>query len=290
MKKFFFSALLSSILGAVPGLLFGQSVPDPVSDVIDGILDSYPTGTLAQVFDLSVKAGLSAEAQISVADLITERDIKIVDLLRNRRPDAEIVAMKASYADKISELLGLEQKYERYVKTVKEKAKDKYTYSQFAIAIRYKDTLGLSQMQTTAIYNYIDTLKQLKNQHYATHHKSLDTRAYESTHISTILTESQYTQLLIFKNQSKAEAFAESDWAEVQQRGLDSTYVKEEVLGGLTTYYVNRESVYNRYQHDPVTQKAKAKELYGFRPQVLRALQKARRNPDNNTQGQGYRW
>ena len=96
--------------------------------------------------------------------------------------------------------------------------------------------------------------------------------------------------MLIFKNQSKAEAFAESDWAEVQQRGLDSTYVKEEVLGGLINYYVNRESIYNRYQHDPVTQKAKAKEIYAFRPQVLRALQKARRNPDNNTQGQGYRW
>ncbi len=153
MKKIFLSALLFSILGAAPGFLLGQSVPDPVSDVIDGILDNYPAGTLAQVFDLSVKAGLSAEAQISVADLITERDIKIVDLLRDRRPDAEIVALKATYDDQISELLGLEQKYERYVKTVKEKAKDKYTYSQFAIAIRYKDTLGLSQMQTTAIYN-----------------------------------------------------------------------------------------------------------------------------------------
>lgn len=290
MKKNFFSALFFSIFGAAPCFLLAQSAPESVSDRIDGILDSFPAGTIAQVFDLSVKTGLSSEIQISVADLITERDIKIVELLRIGRSDAEIVTLKASYDDQISELLGLEQKYERYVKTVKEKAKDKYSYSQFAIAIRYKDTLGLSHMQTTAIYNYIDTLKQLKNQHYATHHKSLDTRAYESAHISTILTENQYTQLLIFKNQSKAEALAESDWAEVQLRGLDSIYVKEEVLGGLITYYVNRESVYNRYQHDPIIQNYMAKELYRFRPQVLRALQKARRNPENNTQGQGYRW
>ncbi len=88
---------------------------------------------------------------------------------------------------------------------------------------------------------------------------------------------------LLLQNQSKAEAFAESDWAEVQQRGLDSTYVKEEVLGGLITYYVNRESVYNRYQHDPVTQKAKARR--SFRPHRPCKKQDATRQ---QTQGQGY--
>jgi hypothetical protein len=96
---------------------------------------------------------------------------------------------------------------------------------------------------------------------------------------------------MIFKNQGKAEAFADQDWIEIKQRGLDSIYTNRLVtLAVLFDYYLIRESVYNRFQHDPVRQKAEIRDIYFNRPQVLKSLEKARRSPENNTAGRGYQW
>ena len=109
-------------------------------------------------------------------------------------------------------------------------------------------------------------------------------------YISQILTNTQYDKLLYYKNLDKAKAFAESDWLELKQRGLDSAYVQTKVIEDLTTYYAGRECTYNKFQHDLIQQKAEVRNIYFNRPPVLRVLERARRNPENNTQNKSYNW
>ncbi len=254
------------------------------------VLNNFDKGVALQVFDLVAKTNLSDENQVEAAELIRDRDSLMYVMLQQGRSATEILTTKSQFDDQIAALLSAEQKYNRYVKTQKENAKDKYSYSQFAIGIRYKDTLDLSPMQVTTIMAYIDSLKQMKSQYYATAKRSLDTRAFESAHLAEILTNQQYGQLLIYKNKGKAGFFAEQDWVEVHERGLDSIYTKEVAVKDLFDYYLIREAISNRFQHDPIKQKAEMREIYATRPQVLRSLEKARRSPQNNTAGSGYGW
>ena len=271
-------------------LLIGVLSKSNAQQVATNVRNNFSPDVVLQIFDLVTKTNLSDENQVEIAYLIKDRDGIMYNMLVAGSNAADILNVKSDYDDQITALLNIEQKYSRYVKSVKEKSKDKYSYSQFAIGIRYKDTLALSPIQITAMMSYIDSLKQMKNQHYNTKGKSLDTRAYESEHLAQILTNQQYGQLLIFKNHSKAESFAEQDWIEVQKRGLDSTYTKEIATKQLYDYYLLREALYNRFQHDPIKQKAETRDLYINRPTVLKSLEKARRSPENNTAGSGYQW
>ena len=249
------------------------------------VKNNYSPGVVSQVFDIMVKTDINENDQIAIANLIHKRDSTVHRMLKLGASNAQVLEARQTFDDQITGQLDADEKYDRYVGTVKEKAKDKYTYSQFAIATRYKDSLALTTVQVTAIYAEIEALKQMKNQYYATNHKSLDTRAYESEHISQILTNSQYTTLLVYKNKTKAEAFAERDWVEIMERGLDSTFTKEIAVSELYNYYLARQCAYDKYQHDPIQQQAEVRELYSHRPIVLRTLQKARRAPLNNTLG-----
>lgn len=258
--------------------------------VVQSVKDNYQPNVVAEVFDLVAKTALDEEDQIAAAKIIHQRDSAVNVMIQTGRSVADIALTRNTYANLLNDLLSPQQKYKTFVKTKQEQAKRKYTYSQFAIAMRYKDSLDLSAIQIQALHHQIDTLKKIKNAHYELEHKSLDTRAYESAHISQILTQEQYDKLLSFKNQSKALAFAESDWMELVQRGLDSTYTKAVVVTQLTNYYLARESAYNKYQHDLVRQKSEARAVYYDRPAVLRTLERARRSPQNNTQNSNYPW
>lgn len=162
-------------------------------------------------------------------------------------------------------------------------------YSQFAIALRYRDTIGLSETQINSLYNEVDNLKRMKNEYYELHGTSYDTREYESSSCTEILTSAQYDLLLRFKNARKAKSFAESDWTELEQRSMDAEYDKEVVLEELTEYYIVRQSIYDKYRHDFVTQKAEGRGWYlDHCPEALKALIKVRRSPLNDTINQGF--
>jgi hypothetical protein len=161
--------------------------------------------------------------------------------------------------------------------------------SQFALAIKFKDTIGISASQIAAIKLSYDTLKQIQKDS-ANSAIRFDGRAFESSRLNNLLTSAQYTLLLILKNKPKAKVFALNDWKEMEIRGIAVNFNKDSSINLLTNFYTARESTYNRYQHDKVQQSNMIRYLYANKPTVLNALFHARRNPDNNTQGQGYQW
>jgi hypothetical protein len=254
------------------------------------VINNYPSSVVFQVFDFFNKTNIEAEKQVAIADIIVERDNAIHTLLKEGALQSNVVTVKSQYDDKINALLDLEEKYNKYVKGTKELNKDKYSYTQFAIAIRFKDSLELSPAQYQTMLNYADSLKLLKKAFYAQNKSSLDSRAYESERMTKALSNPQYDRLLTLKNSSKAEMLAETDWKELEQRGIDSSFNKPVALAELTRYYLARENTYNKYQHDLVKQKMQTRELYANRPTVIRVLQKIRRNPDNDTATKIFKW
>jgi hypothetical protein len=179
------------------------------------------------------------------------------------------------------------QKYDDFVFDKKSKASEKYTYSQFAIALRYKDTLQLTTSQVDIMYLEVQNLKDLKNAHYREKKESLDTRSLESSKLVNLLTATQYNLLLRLKNHSKAKSMAESDWKELEVRGLTSSLQKDQTISALYEYYIQRESLYDKYRHDPIQQSEQTKAHYNSnRPVELKTLTKARRSNQNNTLGQ----
>lgn len=161
--------------------------------------------------------------------------------------------------------------------------------SQFALAIKFQDSIGINSSQLAAIKLCYDTLKQIQKDS-ANSVIRFDGRAFESSRLNNILTSLQYTLLLVLKNMAKAKVFALNDWKEMEMRGIIANYNKDSSINILTNFYIARESTYNRYQHDKIKQSELIKYLYANKPRVLNALFHARRNPDNNTQGQGYQW
>lgn len=179
------------------------------------------------------------------------------------------------------------QKYDNFVLDRKSKASEKYTYSQFAIALRYRDTLQLTSAQVDIMYSEVQNLKNIKNAHYQEIKESLDTRSLESGKLINLLTETQYDLLLRLKNHSKAKSIAESDWNELELRGLSTSLEKDQTLSALYEYYIQRESLYDKYRHDPIQQSEQTKAHYNNnRPVELKTLTKARRSNKNNTLGQ----
>lgn len=247
------------------------------------VLDGYESSVVSQVFDLVRKGDLTESQQIQIASLVNQKDQQIKLALEANSSIDSVNIIKNNFDDQIRAILSTTQKYEIYVANVKENAKHKYTYSQFAMAIRYKEELDISESQESALMTKIGELKEMKNAYYNQNGKSLDTRAFESEEISQILTAEQYMELLYKKNITKAESYAEKNWLEMVQRNLTEGYQKESVIQELILYYVARQSIYNKFEHDLIQQKSEANVLYKARPLVLKMLQKARRSPGNDT-------
>ena len=283
MKKKLILLATWSFLMASLNPIFGQKMSDEV-------IGKYPPGIVAQVFDLVTKADIDETKQKAIAEILADKELEIFKMLKDGKKYDEIKETNIDFNDQINALLFLEEKYDNYTKTTKEKAKDKYSYTQFAIAIRYRDSLKLSDAQYKAMLNYVDEVKTMKNKYYAANKSSLDTRAFESENIAKSLSNEQYNRLLVFKNTSKATTFAENDWKEVVQRGIDTTFSKQIALLELKRFYLARECTSNKFQHDLVRQKAEIREVYAHKPTILRILEKVRRNPDNDTTTKIYKW
>lgn len=256
------------------------------------IRDKYPHSIAIQVFDIVVKTKtvVVEKDQKAIADLLIEKEEKVFENILENAPDSIVIETKISFDDQINDILDVEQKYNRAISTSKENAKNKYSYSQFSAALRYKDSLQISEIQEASLLSYVDTLKRMKNAYYEKTKKSLDTRAFESQNITTVLTSSQYGKMLMLKNKRRSVSHAENDWKELELRHADSLYAKIQVIKDLTTYYSLKSSIYDMYQHDLIVQKAELRVLYSHRPTILRILEKIRRNPDNDTATKIFKW
>ncbi len=164
------------------------------------------------------------------------------------------------------------QAYDDFVQAKKDNAGNKYTYSQFAVALRYRDEIDLNELQTYALYREVANLKNMKNAHYQEHSKGLDTRGHESRLMAQILTDEQYTKALEYKNRSKVNSMVSQDVEKLTLRGILEGEDIEQVKSDLYAYYIIRESLYDRYRHDLIRQSDETKVHYYNRPEVLKQL------------------
>jgi len=183
---------------------------------------------------------------------------------------------------------GTQEDYDNYVNQQKQQAGSKYTYSQFAVALKYRDSLGLSTSQISQLYQEVQVIKTMKNNHYSTHERSMDTRDYESSRMAQILTPSQYDVAMRYKNKTKAMSIAEEAWDELVLKGQTTNLIRTQAVSQLFEYFVMRESIYDKYRHDVLLQQAALRDHYYARPAIVTLLYKSRRSPGNNTMGGGF--
>jgi len=162
--------------------------------------------------------------------------------------------------------------------------------SQFSIALKYQKELSLSSDQVDSLVAMAASFKRMKDDYIKAHPTGkFDSKAFECTSMSRILTDDQYNQLLALKNWGQAKNDADAEWNEMQQRGIATNYNQDSVVTQLIIYHMGKLGAYYRYANDGVKQQANVKAMQARMPAPLRALYAARKynNPVNTDPSKG---
>ncbi|MEY2869523.1 MAG: hypothetical protein RIR01_2020, partial [Bacteroidota bacterium] len=109
-----------------------------------------------------------------------------------------------------------------------DKVLDAKDNSKFASAVRNRERLKLNKEQIDNLIYQSKLMAEMKKET-----PSLDLKAHERKLLPTILTDEQYTDLLILLNKKTASDWAANSWNHIKERGidqgLDSTKVYREI-------------------------------------------------------------
>jgi hypothetical protein len=108
----------------------------------------------------------------------------------------------------------------------------------------------------------------------------IDFGAYQSAHLSQWLSDDQYNLLLSYKNRPLAIADANSDWNEMELRGLTTGLNKEDVLRQISAFYILKDNAWNRLAYDKIAQWATQRAISDSKPECLKILDPLRWNGD----------
>lgn len=191
-----------------------------------------------------------------------EKKLFVTEASRNSQRDLAVVISKY---DSISSfyLQALKNK-----SLIGDKVLDVNDNSKFASAVRNRGKLKLTKEQIDNLIYNSKLMAAQKNEN-----PSLDLKANERKILPTILTDEQYTQLLIILNQKTASDWAKNSWKHLQERGidqgLDSTKVNRELFNYNLAKLVKKERFGNEA---PKTSESMSK-LTTELPEALRRLQ-----------------
>ncbi len=151
--------------------------------------------------------------------------------------------------------------------------------NQFAMALKYKNLLKLDPSLTDSLLYYALYLSRQRDSILQiTPYADVDFSPFESEHLSRLLTDEQYTKLLVYKNRYQAYTDAQSDWAEMELRGLSGGFDKHQVINQITDYYVIKYSIWNRLAFDKIRQWANIWSIQENKPEALKVLDPVRWN------------
>jgi hypothetical protein len=166
--------------------------------------------------------------------------------------------------------------------------------NQFSIALKYKDFLDIKSLTVidSLVYHAMFLSHQLDSIRLRDPFGYIDFGEYESAHLTELLTEKQYTLLLMLKNKPNAYAEAKKDWADLEKRRMTQGLNMEPTVELFANYYIARYSAWNRMAHDKKKQTANMKMLEEIKPQPLKALDAARWNdePEQPTNSLKLKW
>jgi len=166
-------------------------------------------------------------------------------------------------------------------------------YNQFAIALKYKNVLKLPEsLIDTLLWHAMELRNRQDSILLKEPYAKMDFKAYEAKYMNELLTEDQYTQLLIIKNKSQAQIDADNDWDDIEKCGLDKSLDKEKVKKELFLYYLSKWDVYYRFADDRLKQEANLRFTKDNQPGVLNMLSAARKQqkPVNENTGIKVKW
>lgn len=153
--------------------------------------------------------------------------------------------------------------------------------SQFALALRYKDMLGLRYSLTDTLLDQVMYLNARRDSILSADPDApIDFGPYESAHLSQILTLEQYNLLLSYKNRAQAIYDANADWNEMELRGVTAGLNKDDVIRQISSFYILKYNAWNRLAHDKIALWATQRIIGESEPAVLKILNPLRWNGD----------
>ncbi len=259
------------------------------------ITNNYSNSVVAKVYDVvtKTKTTMTVARQKLFADFFERCDSTITDMISSASDPANIETVKTMNQSSFDSLLTPTEKFAYYTSAKYGSKTAPIPFSQLSLAVKFKDSIGIDGGVVSSLLLKLDTLKQMKDSFYSKNpgsKKSLDTRAFESLTLNNLLSEDQYNKLLIIKNTAKSKNYALTDWQELQTRGLASGYDSVTTISQLAGFYLARQNAYDRYAYDAIQQSANIKSVYDNKPAALNVLMHARRNPNNDTNGQSFQW
>jgi hypothetical protein len=151
--------------------------------------------------------------------------------------------------------------------------------TQFAIALKYKDYLKLDpRLIDTLVFHAMLVAARQDSVQMREPFASIDFGDYESSILSSLLTEEQYTSLLMIRNKPNAYATARKDWDDLEKYNLAGNLNKDQIITQIAEFYIVRFSAWNRMAHDNKRQTANMRALEEIKPQILKTLDQARWN------------
>jgi hypothetical protein len=237
------------------------------------------------LFNIEIENRASIESLRTIAKMRSE---KLVTSEGGRflqpiiaRKEKELAAVSISTTNrKIADSLyaSIEQKYKPLEDSILTRDGSGIPVSHISVALQYKKPLALREGQIDSLVTLAIIHKNMRDSFLAKDPLGkFDSKAFESSNLSSLLSEHQYNKVLIIKNRPIAESDAEKDWDEIKLRGLSANFSKEIALKKLTDYYLAKWCAYYRYGHDKLLQLANVKAIENAMPSELRSLRAARK-------------
>ncbi|WP_026715272.1 hypothetical protein [Flavobacterium daejeonense] len=149
-----------------------------------------------------------------------------------------------------------------------DKVLDAKDNSKFASAVRNRERLKLNKEQ---IDNLIYQSKLMADMKKET--PSLDLKAHERKLLPTILTDEQYTDLLVILNRKTASDWATNSWKHIKERGIDQGLDSTKVYREIYNYNLAKLVRKDRFGNDMPKTSASLARLVSEQPGALRMLQ-----------------
>lgn len=280
---------VSFLLIVFSSLCFFTSVSGQSLDT--SITNNYSPSVIEKTFKVHEKLTLTKQRQKVFANHFKTQETILSNLIKNRNSKADIDKARNKADSLFENLLSSKEKFD-YFNVINEKKSSAIPNSQFTIAIQFKNDIQItSDTVINAILDKIQQLRKNKDEFLAQNPgKYYDSKAFESLHLTNLLTEQQYTKLLIIKNTDRSKQYALKDWNELELRGFTAGKNKDSCVADLSKFYLARQNIYDRYAHNSIKKGEMLGILNENQPPIYKAIMHARRNPDNDTQGSNFSW
>lgn len=140
--------------------------------------------------------------------------------------------------------------------------------SKFASAVRNRERLQLSKEQIDNLIYQSKLMAEMKRET-----PSLDLKEYERKSLPTILTDEQYTNLLILLNKKQASEWATNSWKHIQERGIDQGQDSAKVHREIYNYNLAKLVRKDRFGNDTPKISVSLARMNTEKPEALRRLE-----------------